>query len=312
MRPLNDTNWHIQFQSDHTELQDSWINIGWYWARPTHISKELFTRSRQLWDQNNSQWDQDVINIVRRQMMVERTLDFPRSIVLSRTDYKTTQWLDWTEIYTDVSKIEAMNQEGVTVHYTAVFNLNKIVLAKHFGHWFNEKYYTQSPKILQPVNVAGNTTEILAQIAFAAYLSKYTGRTFMWPFTVKHVCAEYSGGWKYRPPILIADSQSVADQVSWVEGTYLRNRERFTNIPLQSTTVSLQNVFDEGPASILDFFETCLSAKSDLLMIDFEGLDLKSLWDCDIVRDSIQQIGVDYCRDCALMSTWGSFTHVVC
>ena len=316
MVPLDNPEWHIQFQSDQHNLQNSEVNIGWYWARPTSTVRDLFVRSQTWWSQNPTGfWDQRIMNSVRNAMIREESLNFPKSIVLNLTEYKSTMSFDWTEIYTNEPLIDSMNQEGVIVHYTMIFGLTKIVVAKQFGHWMNQTYYTQSPRILRPVNIAGNTNDALDQLAFAVYLSKISNRSFMWPNAIQHTCPQYVNGTKYRPPILIADVQSVDNAVPWVEGTYFRNRQRYTNVPLNSTSILLNAAFEQYTQSTSSFLERFRTPDADVLTIDFGGFDIARWRNSAVVKNGVREAGVTECHDCGLMSHINNlhvFDHVVC
>lgn len=315
MMPLDNPSWHIQFQSDQDSRQNSDINIGWYWARPTSTVRDLFVRSQAWWETGHNYWDQRVMNTVRAEMINEGSLNYPKSIVLNLTAYKSTMSFDWTEVYVNETLIDTLNQEGAIVHYTMIFNLTKIIVAKQFGHWLNETYYTQSRKILRPINIAGNTKNCLDQLAFAVYLSKISNRSFMWPNAVQHICPQYVNGMKYRPPILIADIQSVDKAVPWVEGTFIRNRQRYTNDQFNSTSILLNDVFEEHLFSTLSIVEMCRTSDADILTIDFAGFDITKWLNNAIVRDGVGESGITDCHDCRLMSQIDFvyvFDHVVC
>src|SRR5437762_668396 len=108
MRPLEDTSWEIQFQSDnwsHQDKQDTFINIGWYWARPTRTVREFFARSLEIWEKTHK-WDQAIMNDVRYDMMQEGSLAFPKIVVLNYSDYETIMLVDWGQIYVNQSRID--------------------------------------------------------------------------------------------------------------------------------------------------------------------------------------------------------------
>ena len=137
----------------------------------------------------------------------------------------------------------------------------------------------------------------------------------MWPNAIQHSCPQYVGGMKYRPPILIADVQSVDNAVPWVEGTYFRNRQRYTNAPLNSSSILLNAVFEQNSQSTSSFFETCRTSDADVLTIDFAGFDIARWRNLAAVSNGIREAGVIECHDCGLMShidTVYVFEHVVC
>jgi hypothetical protein len=312
MHPLEDPRWHIQFQSDYYSGYGSPINIGWYWVRPTPIVREFFVRSQTQWNRNHSKWDQDIMNNVLWRMISEESLASPASIVLNLTDYRTTMLFDWPATFIDEASIDTMNRDSVMVHYTMIFDLAKELVAKQFGHWLNATYYQKSPKILQSVNIAGTTNETLNQMALAVHLAKITGRSFMWPNAINHTCYNYTGGWNARPPFVIADIESVAGTVQWVEGTYLRNRKRYTNDTLRSTEISINQVLNLQPNSLATLIERCLSASEDVLIVDFQGIDWKKLGNLASVRDIIQDVGLKKCVKCDAMDKYSHFKVVGC
>jgi len=270
MLPLTNDSWSIQFQSDRSEWQDSNVNIGWYWARPTHATSEFFRRSYEYWTAHPTEWDQEIMNGVRREMIGEGKLDYPRSVVLSLTDYKSTMLFDWPDVYVNETKIDEMNAEGTIVHYTMIFNVAKILVAKQFGHWLNRTYYVQERTFLEPVGIRGTSDEILNQISLAVYLAKTTGRTFMWPTAVNHTSAAYEDGWKLCPPLVIADAESVDENVPWVEGTFYRNRRRYTVEELKTSQIVLRSLRGITFESLL---QMCAGSGADILALDFGGVE---------------------------------------
>jgi hypothetical protein len=312
MRPLSDPLWEIQFQSDKSNAQDSLVNIGWYWARPTPAVRQLFVRSQAEWDANPSGWDQLIMNQVRGEMIWEGLLDFPKSLVLNLSDYKSTMLYDWTDSYMHGDKIDLMNEEGVVIHYTMMFNLTKTVVARQFGHWLNATYYTNSPKILRPINIRGTTKDTFDQLSLTVYLAKASGRAFMWPNSIMHVCPQYPGGYKNQPSILFADVQSVGDNVAWVEGMYLRNRLRYTKSELKFSDISMEKMLDKRSKSLDSIIGTCRRTRSDILNVDFGGLDLGKLRDLAFVRDAIVQSNVQNCTDWHSMWEFGVFNFTIC
>jgi hypothetical protein len=310
MRPLSDPSWQIQFQADTDYEQWAKVNIGWYWARPTPAVREYFLRSQRWWNLNKREWDQSIMNEVRKHMIYSHVLEYPKSIVLDPRDYKSTMLFDWPNIYMSESEIDAMNSEGVTVHYTMIFNDTKTLIAKQFGQWLNKSYYNSTPWVLQPINIAGTKAEILDQIAFAVYIAKITNRSFMWPNRVMLEC-ESKLGTKYTPPILLAEFQSVADAVPWVEGTYFRNRQKFTDAEIRRTYYSLDEVLDGGDQSMQLFYNMCQSETLEVLAIDFDGLEMWKL-NLPSVRDIIQEIGIVECIYCAYMARFSAFDSPIC
>jgi hypothetical protein len=310
MLPLNDSTWDIQFQSDRSGAQDSQVNIGWYWARPTPVIAEFFNRSRSYWNTHPTEWDQEIMNWVRRDMISEGKLDYPKSVVLNVTAYKSTMLFDWPDIYVNESKIDEMNAEGTMVHYTMIFNATKVLVAKQFGHWLDKTYYTQRRKIIQPVGIRGTSDEILDQISLTVYLAKVTGRTFMWPTAVNHTCLGYEGGWKLRPPLIIADVQNVDENVSWVEGSFFRNRRRYTaDHDLKVSRIALRDL--KGPL-LSSGIRMCRS-RADVLVIDFNEIEegWRSSFELDW-NSTVKELGIGQCRDCWEMAAFSTWAHVVC
>jgi len=311
MRPLESADWHIQFQSDYDEKQESWINIGWYWTRPTPVAKEFFLRSQRSWDSNQT-WDQAIMNQVRFDMMYGGPFTFPGSMVLNLLDYRSTMLFDWSEAFVDEKVMNAINRESVIVHYTMLFGKSKEIAAKQFGHWLNETYYVQNPKILQPLNLVGTTSSIMHQIAFSVHLANVTGRSFMWPTAVNHTCTKYKNGWKLQPPILIAEADNVT--VPWVEGRYLQNRARYTTKPLPEVKILFDHLVDGRARSLEKRLTFLNNISEDLLIIDFAGMEWEALDGLPFVQDVVKQIGLETCAMCGEMGKHHSshIEHVVC
>ena len=208
--------------------------------------------------------------------------------------------------------IDEMNDNAVIVHYTKVFDTAKLVLAKQFGHWLNESYYQNSPKILQPINIAGSTNETIDQIALAVHLSNVTGRAFMWPNSINHSCWNYTGGWKSRSPILIADVESVANATSWVEGTYLRNRATYANDTLTQLTITLNNVLGWGFHSVDNLITRGQQfAHVDVLTIDFSSFNKWQLGHYDGVSEVISSLAIKPCVRCEEMKLYSRVDYAV-
>jgi len=314
MRPLGDPSWQIQFQTDKEYAQWSKVNIGWYWARPTPAIREFFVRSQRWWNLNKREWDQSIMNDVRHNMVYSNILEYPKTIMLDPRDYRSTMLFDWPDIFMSRSKIDAMNAASVTVHYTMIYNQTKTLLAKQFGQWFDESYYTSAAWILQPINIAGTKTEILDQIAFAVHLARATNRTFMWPNRVKLQCewASSLGGANFTPPILIADFDRVSEVTPWVEGMYFRNRDRFTKAELTRTYLSLNEAVDGSEPTLSSFFQMIRSVNTDVLTLDFDRLEMWKLRNSSSVRDAIRELGIVECVMCAHMERFSYFTSPIC
>jgi hypothetical protein len=266
MRPLEDTTWHIQFQSDRNDDQLSDINIGWYWARPTETVREFFRRSQEQWDETHA-WDQWIMNNVRREMIYEGKLDFPKSIVLPLIDYKATMLFDWQPAFTNTDVMDAMNNEGVLIHYTWVWDNRKIFVAKHFGHWLNESYYIHPPLLLLPINVTGTRSQIFQQITRAANIAKLCRRTFMFPWLMNETLPEYNT-WRMAPTHWIGEIGDIMRIGPWVESTFIRNRRRYISTNLTESTIP-------GPHDLADNWlakpavDACLESQAEIVNLDF-------------------------------------------
>jgi hypothetical protein len=313
MIPLEDARWHIQFQSDRHNGQNSELNIGWYWVRPTPLVREFFHRSQRAWLRNITFWDQQIMNDVRYSMIEHQALEYPKSVVLHLDIHRATMRFDWGTIYTNETAIDDMNSGAVIVHYTMLYGIVKLVVAKQFGHWVNASYYLNPPKILRPINIAGTTNMTLDQIALAVHLSKVTGRHFMWPMIINHTCDFYPGGWKARAPVLIADADSLDNATSWVEGTYLRNRDRYNNDKLRQAKFRLGDVLDWESYSLDKPVAHCREyADFDVLTIDFAGVNDWKLDEWEGVRDIIRSVGIKPCARCAEMALYSPIEYKVC
>lgn len=145
--------------------------------------------------------------------------------------------MQWEKVYSNSSAIHEMNQEAVTIHYSTLSNTTKRIAAKHFGHWFNETYYTQPPRLLRPINIGGTAEEIRRQIDLAVHLAEASARTFMWPTTVNQKVQLNSKNGKEVPTILVVDVDRIVEMVPWVEGTYLENRRKYNVEDLDFITI---------------------------------------------------------------------------
>ena len=264
MLPLSDSSWDIQFQND----SNSRGNIGWYWARPSPVVYDFFLRSQRLWNETH-QWDQASMNLVVWQMTNDGSeLAPPNIVLLNLKDYQSTMLFPWEERYANTAAIEEMNREAVMIHYTNLFNTTKLILAKHFGHWSIEKYYTHSPRLLRPINIYGTKLEIQQKIDFSVHLAKTSGRTFMWPIMIHQKDSQRSTVWKAIPAIRVADVDRIATIVPWVEGTYLENRRKYHVADLDSVTF-------RAPAKLTDLDSVtsvtrrCLISTADIVTLDF-------------------------------------------
>ena len=313
MLPLEDGRWDIQFQSDRHNAQDSEVNIGWYWVRPTPLTREYFRRSQREWLKNVTEWDQQIMNDVRYSMIEHHVLAYPKSVVLHLDVHRATMRFDWGTIFTNETAIDAFNHESVIVHYTMIYGAAKNVVAKQFGHWTNESYYLNPPKILRPINMRGTTQMALDQMALAVHLSKVTERHLMWPMSINHTCPSYLGGWKARAPVLIVDADSVDNATSWVEGTYLRNRDRYNNNKLRQTRFRLADDLNWETHSLDTAIARCREyADYDVLTVDFEGIEEWRVSEWDGVTDLIQSVGIKTCARCAEMQLYSPVEYEVC
>lgn len=68
MLPLSNDTWDIQFQPDGHNRE---LNFGWYFAKPTAGTVELFQRSFATWKADTKLWDQKVIQDTAIQMEFE-------------------------------------------------------------------------------------------------------------------------------------------------------------------------------------------------------------------------------------------------
>src|SRR5271156_4201703 len=298
MRPLSNPSWEIQFQCDSDSFsQEAKVNIGWYWARPTQTVREFFSRSVEVWNRTH-EWDQEIMNQIRFEMIQEGSLAFPKSIVLSPEDYENAMNIDWRDFYFDQSRIDAWNNQHVIVHYTAIFNVLKTVIAKHFGQWFVEDYYTQSVQLLQPINISGTTSQVIEQIALSVYLAKTSGRTFMWPLGVNHTCSLENAEWWHLTTTAVVEARLVAEQAPWVEDNYLLNRKRYTNDDLGVTTII---PFVDGSEGMLAqawyaLIEKCRTTVASVVQVDFSQLDINRLKEFPSIRQTIERIALGTCE----------------
>ena len=302
MRPLDDLSWEIQFQNDnasHQVTQETTVNIGWYWARPTRRIREFFNRSLEVWEKSH-RWDQEVMNEIRFEMIGEGSLAYPKSIVLSYDDYETAMLVNWPDFYFDQSRIADWNNNHIIIHYTMIFSVLKTIIPKHFGQWFVEDYYTQPRQLIQAVNIAGSTNQALEQIALSVYLAKISGRTYMWPLAINHTCSLENPDWRPRAPTAVAEARLVAEHVPWVEDNYLFNRKWYTSDELQITTIPFVDGSEELEESWHALTETCRSFEESVLQVDFSGVDIDRLRELPSIRESIENMGLVSCGSAVL------------
>lgn len=304
MRPLEDPSWEIQFQSDSMDPgfgQDSAINIGWYWARPTKTIRELFSRSLETWEKTH-EWDQRIMNEVRVNMTREGSLAFPKSIVLSYDDYESVMVVDWRDFYFNQSRVDSWNNKHVAIHYTAVFNVLKEVLSKHFGQWFVKDYYTQSPRLFQAVNISGTPNQTLDQISLSVHLAKISERTYMWPLAINHTCSLENPDWQIVPASSVAEPRFVAEQGSWVEDNYLFNRKRYTDEELEASVIPFTVDAEDMEKSWRDLIDKCRTSVASIVQVDFSRVDISRLKDVPLIRESIERTGL---FACGTVRSWG-------
>jgi hypothetical protein len=271
MRPLTDPTWDIQFQCDDWdgEHQDV-LNIGWYWARPTDATREIFSRSQAEWDKTQS-WDQNIVNQVVSQMTGEGKLAYGRSVViLNQLDYAIMDRLEgvkWEMVALDPVATDRLNAELTMLHITGFVHITKPYLAKHFGLYVNETYYRQPVSVLQPVNISGSMLEILQQMGVAIYLARSAGRMLMWPTSFN----QSMGGdlFEERVGIIVVDDLAVANAISWVEATYIHNRAKYTNVRLTEETISIMVEDIQRDGWLDDMILRCRSSSRDVIKVDF-------------------------------------------
>jgi len=208
------------------------------------------------------------MNLVRWQMTNEDSLQsVPNIQPLNLNDYQSTTLFPWEKVYANSAAIEEMNRETVMVHYTTLFNTTKLIVAKHFGHWFNETYYTHSPRLLRPINIYGTKAEIQRIIDFSVHLAKTSGRTYMWPIMI-HQRESPRSTWNVIPAIRMTDVDSIARMVPWVEGTYLENRRKYHVADLESLTIrSTRKLTDLEAVTLVT--RRCLVSTAEIVTIDF-------------------------------------------
>jgi Nucleotide-diphospho-sugar transferase len=287
MRPLSDPLWAIQFQSDDWDGHHPSVNIGWYWARPCNETRELFRRSQEQWE-NTHDWDQAVVNYIRYVMVTEGILTDTNSFVVDLSDYVRADVLTWGPIYLDPRAIDRLNSESVMVHYTGFFGLMKSYMPKHFGHWVNETYYTQPMSLLQPINISGTLDEILKQMAFAIHLARSSHRTFMWPISLNQTWdADF---FETRPAVAVVDEQSVANAVSWVEGTYIHNRGRYAKLPLSEQMVPITFNDIQRDTWVNDMLIKCRSSMANVVKVDFGLVSAAEVAGSEKLAEVIQEI----------------------
>ena len=206
------------------------------------------------------------MNLVLLQMTNERSeLSIP---LLNLKDYRSTMLFPWEEVYANPAAISEMNREAVMIHYTMLFNTTKLIVAKHFGHWFNETYYTHSPRLLRPINIYGTRAEILEKIDFSVHLAKTSGRTFMWPIMIHQKDSQRSTAWKAIPAIRVVDVDRIATIVQWVEGTYLENRRKYHVADLDSVGIRAPRKLTDLE-SVTSVTRRCVISTADIVTIDF-------------------------------------------
>ena len=290
MLQLSDPSWDIQFQTDNWDGDHpDVVNIGWYWARPRNASRELFLRSQATWDTYQG-WDQNIVNGVIWEMTHEGNVTYNQEVrTLNQSYYTRMDVLPWEAISLDTKLIDRLNSKIVMLHYTGFVHLTKTYLSKHFGHWVNETYYTQSIPLLQPINVSGTGEEILAQITLAIYLARLSGRTFMWPMSVNRTWLE-TNVTEERPTITVVDDDAVTKAISWVEATYLHNRARYTNVPLteQTLSVTIEDFHKEG--GILDLERIIQSSLVDLVKVDFGNVSGAEIMKSERLTNVFQEV----------------------
>ena len=228
------------------------------------------------------------MNSIRWEMIQEGKLDYPASIVLPLRDYKMTMLFDWQPFWTNFTMMEGLMDEGVVIHYTWVWDIRKQFVAKHFPTWYNATYYSNSPPILSTSNIRGTSAEIFQKLVRAANMARMCGRHFMFPFLLNQTLTPSSHSshfvppttaipppepgtrWRMVPPHWICEVGDLMRIGDWVEGTYLRNRERYN-----TTELSVENHDAPESGDLTDNWEweptyqACLRSDAEIFNIDF-------------------------------------------
>ena len=200
----------------------------------------------------------------------EGVFGFPKSVVLNLHDFAQTMLFDWAGCLVNTSWIEGVRKEAVIVHFTMLDDPVKPLMAKHFGLWLDENYYLNPPKLLHPINIRGNKSQIASQILFADDIARRTNRTFMWPLTVHEYGPKINGTVATLRSLTIETITNVSTTA--VEGTYLKNRKAFTSDELsQFGIVSPRNL--SHFESTMGLVEVIRSSNIDLITVDFEKVE---------------------------------------
>jgi len=297
MAPMSDPSWSIQLQSNRRNLNNSDINIGWYWVRPTEAAHELFSRSYAMWNRTGK-WDQGIVDTIRSEMVSEGKLAFPASIVLSLSDYINSGcYPEWFKIYPNVTLIDEMLSEAVLIHFAGTRGKTKHFMAKHLGLWGDlDGYYTGEIPLLQPVNLSGTRDQLLWQLDLAVYLAKSSGRTFVFPMTVNLTEGPTPPLDGSRPAVALVDVDRFDALVPWVEGTYLHNRARYTHAKPRERTISVDTT--DPPGNWTDeLVRRCRSPADDMVKIDFGKVDGSKLIKLGGVEKIIREMNLRPCGE---------------
>ncbi|KAG8162694.1 hypothetical protein KVR01_007172 [Diaporthe batatas] len=274
MLPLSNTTWDLQFQSDGGSGN---LNIGWYFARPTPITRMFFRLSFAHWIHTKTdEWDQLVMNKIRDGMLAkEAALAAEISAGSNKTSAPSTPPLRihmvelkhfrnfmlelWSpELFGNQTATDDYVSNAAAIHYTCVQHDLKEYFGLNYGGFGDlDGYYSKPPPILRPFGISGTSDAVHKQVAFALALGKKTNRTVAWPDTVNVFQGWDDGTYHFQPrfPGVKAVSWPSAKGAGYavVEGQYLQNRLR----------EGLDPPTDEGHWSLKEYVEQADSAPSD-------------------------------------------------
>jgi hypothetical protein len=282
MLPLSDDTWDIQFQPDFPPPSKA-LNIGWFWARPTSTTQRFFEQSFAKWNKTHN-WDQSIMNEIARKMenvTIAATYNMSTLKVhrLDMSTFRNMMFVSWDrDLFGNEPTASAFINESTLIHYTCVEQSMKNYLGLNFGGFTDlDGYYSNPPKLLRVINIAGSSSAVHRQIAFTVQIAAAVGRTLIWPDSVamlQHRRNEKEGKESYiilpRFPGVMSVNYDETQKAGFalVEGRYLQNQLRYKEEQPREVIFKVKWLEEQ---KIEQFERMISSVRDDLLpVLDFE------------------------------------------
>lgn len=105
---------------------------------------------------------------------------------LEMNNFRNMMFVSWDrDLFGNELMVSTFINESTLIHYTCVEQSVKNYLGLNFGGLTDvDGYYSNPPKLLHVINIAGSSNAVHRQIAFAVQMAAATGRTLIWPDSV--------------------------------------------------------------------------------------------------------------------------------